>query len=381
MKTRLLSLIRKEFIQTRRDVAIVILVLYTFAETVLCGWSLTMDVKHIPTAVLDRDNSPASRALVARFRAVESFKLAAMPLSEAELDRLLDTGQVTLGLVIPPDLGRDLAAGRPTALQALADGTQPNAALLSLAYVRQIVRSYSSEIEVARLDQAGLTLPAGWWPTVANQVRAWYLPELRYVHFGMVSMVAIAVVQLGMIQAAAGFVREKEAGTLEQLLVTPIRPIELILAKLIPLVVLEVLGLAVGVALGYLVFGVGPHARPAATLLLFFALSTLAFLASAGLGIWIATVAHTFQQALLLAFFILFPMLFLSGTIVPITVMPIWLQWLSFISPMRHYLTIALNLFLKGVGLQVVWPHVALLAGFTVAIVGIGLARFRRSLA
>ena len=381
MKTRLRSLIRKEFIQTRRDVAIVILVLYTFAETVLCGWSLTMDVKHIPTAVLDRDNSPASRALVARLRAVESFKLAATPVSEAELDQLLDTGQVTLGLVIPPGLGRDLAAGRPATIQALADGTQPNAALLALAYVRQSVRSYSSGIELARLDQAGQTLPAGWWPAIANQVRAWYLPELRYVHFGMVSMVALAVILLGMILAAAGFVREKETGTLEQLLVTPIRPIELILAKIIPLIALEVIGLAIGVGLGYLVFGVGPHGRPSATLMLFFALSTLAFLASAGLGIWIATVAHTFQQALLLAFFILFPMMFLSGTIVPITAMPVWLQWLSFVSPMRHYLTIALDLFLKGVGLPVVWPHVALLAGFTVAIVGIGLVRFRRSLA
>lgn len=379
MNTRLRALIRKEFIQTLRDIPIVVLVLYTFAEIVLCGWALTMDVRHLPTAVLDRDQSPASRALVERFRQAESFDVAFYPADEGELERLLDTGQATLGLIIPPDLGRDLAGGRPASIQALADGTQSNTTLLALGYVQQIARRYSSEIEVARLDRMGTQV--GGLPSVVNQIRAWYLPGMTYIHFNLVAMVTLAVVMLGTLLAAAAIVREKETGTLEQLMVTPIRPTELILAKLIPMVVLEISGLGIGVSLGYLVFGVSPHGNPTAVLALFFALSTLAFLASAGIGVWIATVARNLMQALMISFFILFPMMFLSGTITPVTAMPEWLQWISILSPMRHYLTLALSLFLKGAGMRVVWPQVAMLAAFTVTILGIAVVRFRRSLA
>ncbi len=380
MLSRLRSLVRKELIQTVRDVPIVALVLYSFAEIVLCGWALTMDVKHTPTAVLDRDQSAGSRELVERFRQADSFQVDFYPADEVELERLLDSGQSALGLIIPPGLGRDLAGGRPVSIQVLVDGTQPNSALLSLGYVTQIVRRYSSNIEAARVNRAGLGLARMPLPSVVNRVRAWYLPELRYIHFNMVGMVALAVVMLGTLLAAAAVVREKEAGTLEQLMVTPIRPLELVLAKLMPMVGLEIVGLAIGTVLGYVVFGVAPHGDAPIVLALFFALSTLAFLASAGIGLWIATIARNLLQALLMSFFVLFPMMFLSGTITPVTAMPAWLQWVSFLSPMRHYLSLALSLFLKGAGLEVVWPHVAALAGFTAAILGIGLARFRRSL-
>jgi ABC-2 type transport system permease protein len=379
MPARLRALVRKEIIQTRRDVAIVILVVYSFAEIVLCGWALTMDVKHTPTAVLDRDNSSASRVLVERLRQADTFLVDHYPQDEAELERLLDTGQAALGVIIPPGLGRDLARGVPGRIQVLADGTQANAALLSLGYVTQIVRRYSSEIEVDRLNRAGPALAVGG-PSVVNQVRAWYLPELQYIHFNMVGMVSLAVVMLGTLLAAAAIVREKEAGTLEQLMVTPVRPLELTLAKIVPLLALELLGLGIGLALGYVVFGVAPHGNRVAALALFFTLSTLAFLASAGIGIWIATVARNLLQALLIAFFILFPMMFLSGTITPVTAMPAWLQWISFFSPMRHYLDLGLSLFLREGGLRIVWPHVAFLGGFTAVILAVGLARFRRSL-
>jgi ABC-2 type transport system permease protein len=379
MTTRLLSLIRKEFIQTFRDIPIVILVLYTFAEILLCGWAITMEVRHIPTAVLDRDNSPASRALIERFQQGSNFYLDFHPSNEAEVEGLLDSGQAMLGIVIPPGLGRDLAAGRTTSIQVLVDGTQSSAALLSLGYINEIVRRYSSEIEITRLSRSGASLNGV--SGIINDVRAWYLPELRYIHFGMVSMVTLAVVMLGIRLASAAIVREKESGTLEQLMVTPIQPWELILAKVIPMIVLEVGGLLLGVLLSFFVFGVAPHGNPSSTLLLFVALSTLAFLATVGIGIWIATYTHNQMQALLLSFFVLFPMMFLSGTITPVTAMPVWLQWLSFLSPMRHYLSLALGIFLKGLGLEVVWPHVAALTGFTILILWISLRRFRRSLA
>lgn len=380
MSARLKSLIRKEIIQTFRDIPIVVLVIYVFAEIILCGWALTMDIRHIPTAVLDRDNSPSSRALIERFRQAESFAVDFYPGDEAELERLLDSGRAALGLVIPPGLGRDLVAGYPARIQVLADGTQTNAALLSLGYVQQIVRGYSSEIEVQRLNQSGQQAAYDRLPSVINNVRAWYLPEMRYIHFNAISMVSLAVVMLGVLLAAAGIVREKEAGTLEQLMVTPIRPFELILAKVVPMVVLEITGLIIGLGLSYLVFGVAPHGNPVSSLGLFIALSTLAFLASAGIGIWIATYARNLMQALLMAFFIIFPVMFLSGTITPISAMPGWLQGVALINPMTHYLSLALNVFLKGVGFSATWSHAVILAAFTAAILCIALRRFRRSL-
>jgi drug efflux transport system permease protein len=379
MKTRLLALIRKEFIQTSRDIAIVALVVYSFSEIVLCGWAVTFEVRHIPTAVVDRDHSPASRALIEQFREAKGFHLDFRPPDEIAAEQLLDSGQAMIAIIIPSGLDRDLAARRPTSIQVLADGTQANSALLSLSYVNDIVRRYSTQIEIDRLDRSGQSL--GTLPSILNNVRAWYLPELRYIHFGMVTMVALAVVLLGIRLASAAIVREKEAGTLEQLMVTPIRPAELILAKIIPMIVMEVGGLFIGLTLSYLVFGVGPHGNPISTLSLFVALSTLAFLATIGIGIWIATYARNQMQALLLTFFILFPMMFLSGTITPVSAMPLWLQWLSLASPMRHYLAISLSIFLKGTDLGVVWPHALALATFTILILWVGLRRFRRSLA
>lgn len=380
MGKRLLSLIRKEFIQTLRDIPIIMLVLYSFAEIILCGWAITMDVRHIPTAVVDRDQTADSRAFLDKVRQAEAFEVDFYPADEAGLDDLMDRGQVTLGLVIPAGFGRDLAAGKPVTIQAIADGAQTNAALISLGYLQQISARYSTEVEVSRLNRTGLATITGWLPSITNQIRAWYLPEMRYIHFSMVSMVALAIVMLGILLAAASVVREKEAGTLEQLMVTPVRPFELILAKVLPLVFLEVIGLSIGISIGYFVFGVLPHGNQGATLALFFTLSTLAFLASAGIGLWIATVARNLQQSLMISFFILFPVMFLSGTLVPVTAMPLWLQWISMLSPMRHYLSIALAVFLKGVGIGAVWQHVVLLATFTAIIMGIALVRLRRSL-
>lgn len=375
MVYRLKSLIRKEFIQTFRDLPIVLLVLYVFTEIALCGWALTMDVHHIPTAVLDRDQSAASRALLEKFRQADSFKIDFVVTSEGQLDQLMDRGDIMIGLIIPPGMERDLAQGKPAALQAIADGTQTNTALIALSYVEQIVGRYSTQLQVNRLDQAGKGQTIAMLPTVLNRIRAWYVPDMAYIHY---SMVSLAVVMIGIQMSSASIMREKEVGTLEQLMVTPIRPLELITAKLLPMVFLEIVGLIIGLLIASFVFGVSAHGNPWTTLPLFFALSTLAFIASSGIGLWISTVAKNLQQSLMIAFLILFPVMFLSGTLVPITSMPVWLQWVSFFSPMRHYLSIALSLFLKGTQINVVGSHVALLATFVILIMGIAVMRFRK---
>src|SRR5512138_2495389 len=178
MRTRLLAIIRKEFLQTFRDIPIVVLVIYSFAEIILCGWAITMEVRHIPTAVLDRDQSLASRALLEQFKQSSNFHLDYYPASERDVENLLDSGRALIGIIIPPGLGRDVAAGKPASIQVLVDGTQSSAALLSVGYVNEIVRRYSSEIEITRLNSSGKSMSE--LPAIVNNVRAWYLPELRY---------------------------------------------------------------------------------------------------------------------------------------------------------------------------------------------------------
>lgn len=375
MNGRLVSLFRKEFIQFCRDKLLVVLVLYAFTEIVICGYALTLEVNHIPTALLDYDRSAEARVLVEKFRASGRFEFVADTQSAAELAERLQGGAISLGLVIPANFSHHLGRGQSASLQLVADGSNPNTALMAMAYSTEIVRGYSIAMEWARYGVTSGQME--FVPRVVNQIRVWYNPELKYSHFSMISMTAIAIVMLGVVLAAAAIVREREAGTLEQLLVTPMRPWELILAKVLPMILVTALGLGIGISLSAFLFGVPLRGN----LVLFFALSQLAFLAATGIGMLIGTQARNMQQALLLAFFVLFPMLFLSGTIVPIESMPLALQSVSLASPLRHYMPIALGILLKGLDLTVLWQHALALTGLGVALFGISLIRFRRLLA
>lgn len=375
MNSRIAALIRKEFIQFFRDKVLVLLALYMFVEIVTCAEALTLEVNHVSTALLDYDRSSESRTLVEHFRATGRFEFVTSPSNQEQMARLLQDGKAGLGLVIPADFSRKLGRGETAQIQILADGSSPNTALLASSYATSIVQQYSQNIEVAR---SGLT-PSGFGllPRVVNQIRAWYNPELRYAHLVMIAMTAGAVVMLGLVLAAATMVREKDAGTLEQLLVTPTRPWEMMLAKIVPMVLITLVGLVLALLLSVFIFGVPIRG----SLLLFFGLSQLAFLSSAGIGILIATQAKNMQQALLLVFFLLFPMIFLSGSVVPIDSMPLPLQFLSLISPLRYLTQIGLGILLKGVGLEVLWPQALALALLGVALFSVSLVRFRRTLA
>ncbi len=375
MNSRIAALIRKEFIQFLRDKVLVLLALYMFVEIVTCAEALTLEVNHVSTALLDYDRSAESRTLVEKFRATGRFDFVTAPSNPDEMARLLQDGAANLGLVIPADFSQKLGRGETAQVQILADGSNPNTALLASSYAASIVRGYSENIEIARSGATPAQLDL--LPRVVNQIRAWYNPEFRYAHLVMIAMTASAVVMLGMILAAATMVREKEAGTLEQLLVTPTRPGELMLAKIVPMVLVTIVGLVLALLLSVFMFGVPVRG----SLLLFFALSQLAFLSSAGMGILIATQAKNMQQALLLVFFVLFPMIFLSGSVVPIESMPLAMQFLSLASPLRYLTQIALGILLKGVGLEVLWPQALALGLLGSTLFGISLVRFRRTLA
>ena len=369
---RLRVTFRKEFTQFLRARAMVFLVLYMFAEIANCGVALTMDIRNLPLLVVDHDRTSVSRALAERFRVAPYFDYR-LDDGSANPDLALERGTAALVVVIPQGFARTLDRGELAVVQLLADGTYSNFAALALSYAGEIVERYSGQVRAeSTLRTANRSLPA----TILSQARIWYMPGLEYAHFTMVSMLATTILILGVLLPAAGIVREKEAGTLEQLLVTPLRPGELVVAKLVPMALLMVVGVMIGLLEARLLFGVPFHG----SLVLFFAISVLLFFTSMGLGAYLGAVARNLLQTLLLTFALLFPMLFLSGTVVPVENMPAAVQWITFLSPLRYYLPIAQGILFKGVGLEVFAPNALALGVYGALLMSIGVRQLRRTL-
>jgi ABC-2 type transport system permease protein len=369
----LTALIRKEFLQFFRSKPLVILVVWTIAvEIAICTYAITYDVAHIAMAVQDLDGSPLSRELLARFTQTPYFDLRYQTTSPQELDRLLETGRVTLGLVIPPDFSRQLGQSLPAAVQLLLDGSNSNTALIALGYARRLISVYARDIELRWVGQV-LGDP-GPVPGLRHQPRAWYSPDLRSVHFMVVSMLVLGVMMIAILHPAA-LAWEKEAGTIEQLLVMPFRAWEVMLAKVIPTFVVSLASLALALWAPWW-FGVPIRG----SLPLFFALSALFLFSALGLGLLFGTLAENLQQALLLGFFAIFPLFVISGNMIPIESMPRPIQLLSYASPVRYYLEIGLGIFLKGVGIQVLWPQAVAMGSLGPGIFALGVWRVRQHL-
>jgi ABC-2 type transport system permease protein len=271
--------------------------------------------------------------------------------------------------VIPPGFARDVAAGGSPEVQVLLSGVNSNTANAARGYAMAIVGAFARDVLADHAARHGLSVAL---PAVASQVRIWYNPQLEFRHFMAISMVVVAALMVGVITAAAGLVREKESGTIEQLMVTPLRSDELVAAKAAPPFAISMLALAPSLVIAK-AFGV----PLAGSLALFVGASAIALAAFLSIGFFIGTLAENLQQALLLAFLVLFPLMFLSGTIVPIESTPIVMQWLSYLSPVRYYMEIALGILLKGVGLDVLWPQVAALVVTAGVLTTWSIARLR----
>lgn len=374
MLLRLRAAFHKEFIQFFRAKALVFLVVYMFAEIANCGWALSMDVRNLPLVVVDHDQTSASRALGERLRIAPYF---AYHRAEGGADpaHLLASGEAALVLVIPPGFGRDLDRGEHVRVQLLADGTYSNISVLAIGYTSEILEAYNANLhgEWTFRDAAR----PGLLPLIVHYVRIWYMPGLEYTHWAMVGMIGISVLMLGVLLPAAAIVREKEAGTLEQLLVTPLRPGELIVAKLVPMGLMMVIGLVIGLVEAHWLFGTPVRG----SLWLFLGISLLLLFASMGLGAYVGALAHNLLQTLLVTFALLFPMIYLSGTIARIDSMPLAMQWLAYASPLRYYLPLAEGVLFKGVGLEVLAAGVAGLGAYGALLMGAGVWQLRRALA
>ena len=362
---RFLSLLVKETIQFSRDRAMLCLILFLYtAEVVMCTVALTFDVKHVTLAIVDQDRSVRSRELIERFTVVEEFRTVGRPVSEAQAGQWLQSGKAVIALVIPRGFAEHLGRREAAPIQVLLDGTNSNTAAIARGYALQIF----SEFERAWAARFGHTVH-----TIEPQRRVWYNQSLTFASFMVLSMIALASMMVGVIQPAASIVREKEAGTIEQLMVTPISVAELFVAKTLPTLVMCLLALFPSLLVAH-AFEV-PMRGEIGT---FVALTAVFLVSAISLGVLIASVTRTLQQALLVSFFGLFPILFLSGTMVPIESMPRSLQIASLVSPLRHYMEVILGVFLKGAGFAQLWPQTLALLAIGAVLFAAAAIAFRR---
>jgi ABC-2 type transport system permease protein len=373
--SRLSSLIRKEFIQIRRDKRTLVLVLIIpIMQLFLMGYAATNDVRNVPMAVYDQDRGPGARALLDAYRAADYFTLTYEASSEEDLRSLIDSGLVRAGLIIPPNYTDKIQAGETGQVMIVLDGSDPTVASTALSSAQLIGQAYSTQILESRLATRGQA--AAVQPAVQVDTTVWYNPDLVSAYFMIPGVIGMILFALTSILSASAIVRERERGTIEQLIVTPIRPWELVVGKLLPYVILAFLNAVEVLAIGHYWFKVPNNG----SLLLLAGASFLFLLSSLGIGLLASTIANTQQEAMLTVWMLLLPSIFLAGFFFPLQAMPKVLQWISYIFPLRYYLVIIRSLMIKGTGISAFTDQLIALAVFGVAIMSLAAMRFRKRL-
>ena len=367
LDTRLWPLILKEIRQIFKNKQIIFLLLFPpTVQLLVFGLALNPDVSRLSLGVVDYSNSPSSREFVATLVANDSFEIDSYQSRVADLGQQVRTGQISTGLVIPPDFERQLAAGKSVDVQVLIDGVDANTAGIASGYIKQLINHYGQSLE----EQVERT------PPVQTAVTFLYNPGLLSSWFFVPGVIGVVLTLTGSLVSSSTVIREKDVGTLEQLLMTPAAGWEILTAKIAPLFVLLMGDVLLASAIGRLVFNLPFRGN----YFLFLALSGIYVFVCIGIGILLATVSRNQQQVILTSFFFNVPLIQLSGAIAPIESMPKFFRILSFFDPLRHYVTIARSLILKGVGLGVLLPEIATLAAFAIFLLGVSISRFRAQL-
>ncbi len=374
MNSRLLSIIRKEFIQITRDVRTMILILIIpIMQLFLLGYSATSDVRNVPLAVFDQSHSPEARALLDAYRAADYFQIAYDVSSEADIRQLIERGQARAGMIIPPDYAVRLAQG-DAQISFVLDGSDPTVASTAFSAARLIGQNYATNILQERIARSGK--PIVLMPPVEIRTQVWYNPDLVSSYFMIPGVIGMILFFITSLLTATSIVRERERGTIEQLIVTPIRSWELIVGKVLPYVILALLDTLEVLAIGHWWFKVPIRGDLGLIVLL----SGLMLLSGLGIGLFASTIANTQQEAMLTVWMTLLPSIFLAGFFFPIEAMPKLLQWVSYIVPLRYYLVIIRALLLKGVGLAAIQSETIALLLFGVFIMLAASLRFRKRL-
>jgi len=366
---RVVHLMRKEILELRQDPRLFgVVILAPIIQLNVLGYAATTDVKDVPIAIVDADRSTASRDLIHRFEASSNFKIVAMPGSTSEIDRHLDRGEASMALSIPANFGQAVAAGRSATLQIAADGTDSNSTTVALGYAQTLIGGYSQDLAAAAMPGQALTA------LVTPEIRVWFNPRLESRDFMIPGIIALLLLVVTTNLSAMAIVREKEVGTLEQLSVTPLARWELITGKLLPYAAIGIIDVVLVLVVAIYWFEVPMRGSIA----LLFGMCLVYLMSTLGLGLFVSTISRTQQQAMMTTiFFFLMPMIYLSGFIFPIENMPAWIQPVTYLIPLRYFLVIVRGIFLKGVGLEVLWPQA--LALFTWGAVVLALATLRSS--
>jgi len=364
--SRFWALVRKEINQILRNRQLIILLIVPpTLQLLVYGFALNPDVHYLKMGVVDYARSQESRELISAFTENRIFTLTKILSSEKELGQQVEQGKLTVGIVIPPELNRNLAKDQSSDIQVLIDGVDANTAGITNGYVSQIVRQYSLKLTGHSLS-----------PPIETHVTFLYNPGLASSWFFVPGVIGLVLTLIGSIVSSITLVREKDTGTLEQLLMTPSEPWEILVSKIVPLFVLLMGDVFLALSLGRFVFGIPFQGN----FILFLALSSLYLFVGIGVGIILATVCQSQQQVVLTTFFINLPMVQLSGAIAPVETMPEFFYYLSWLNPLRHYVAIVRGILLKGVGLEALWLHVVSLAFFAVILLTISVKKFRSQL-
>jgi ABC-2 type transport system permease protein len=375
INSRLRSLIRKEFIQIVRDPRTLVLILVIpIMQLFLLGYAATNDVRNVPMAVFDQDRGPAARELLDAYRAADYFLLVYDVDSEEQLRILIDKGDARVGLIIPPGYTDRIRGGGSAQVAFVLDGSDPTVASTALSSAQLIGQQHATEIMAERLVRKGQY--GALQPPVEVSSQVWYNPDLVSAYFMIPGVIGMILYALTSILTANAIVRERERGTIEQLIVTPIRPWELVVGKILPYVILAFVMMIEVLAVGHYWFDV--PVRGSLTLIM--AASGLFLLTSLGIGLLASTFANTQQEAMLVVWMLLLPSLFLSGFFFPLEAMPKVLQWISYAMPLRYYLVVIRSLLLKDIGFAAIRGDVIALAIFGLALMTAASLRFRKRL-
>jgi len=372
---RLRCLVLKELLELRQDPRLfAIVIVAPIIQLTMLGYAATTDVKDVPIIVADGDRSPQSRDLIARFDASPNFTVLDTVTTVREVDPYLQRGQAWVALAIPPGYGRSIQEQRPVALQIVADGSDSNSTTVALGYATALVGEYAAAVADDRYGGPG-TDGAHQGVGIDLRIRVWFNPQLESRVFMIPGVLALLLLLVTANLAAMAIVREKELGTLEQLNVTPLRRWELIAGKLLPYGVIALVDVLLVTAVAVFWFEV--PLRGSLTLLL--AMSLLYVICTLALGLFISTISDTQQQAMMTAtFFFLTPMIYLSGFIFPIENMPQVIQYATYLIPLRYFLVIVRGIFLKGIGLDLLWPQAAALTIWGAVVLALAVARSRK---
>lgn len=375
MKT-IIHIVKKEFLQFKRDPKMFgIILIAPIIQLILLGYAATLDLNTVHTIFYDQDKTTTSRNFIEEFKSSGFFQIDHYAGNYEDVQTYIERGKSLVAIVIPKDFGKKINRRETTQLQAIFNGSDGNSASIAAGYITTIVTTFSRQIVKDFIDHSGRKIiPAG---TINSEVRVWYNPDLTTRNFMVPAIVGLLVSIVTLILTSLAVVKEKEIGTLEQLIVTPIKPLQLIIGKLIPFVVLGFVSVTIVIVAMNIIFSI--YVR-GSVVFLFFS-SFLYILSTLGLGLLVSTVSKTQQQAMMIAIFaVLMPMIYLSGFAFPVENMPTIIQYISYLIPLKYFITIIRGIILKGNGFAQHWFDATMLLAMGILILFFSALRFRKRL-